>query len=192
MNICSQRNSSSEWFVISPYQTYSAIWSTVHNAEFAVLQNRITSALRNIPDNNKLNFTAYLENKADAQFQLNDFGEHPLPFLQFGINIYGPKESGKIVGKILSREKIFLQEPLHLEEYIEYDNPHIFKGLTSHYVAPLDPNPSMSAPKEVARARKTQVDFVLQDLHHVDDLPPTTPDPRIRTTLREYEISNSE
>lgn len=43
------------------------------------------------------------------------------------INVYGPRNAAQIIGKALSRQKIYLQNPVHIREGTIYENPHVLK-----------------------------------------------------------------
>lgn len=51
--------------------------------------------------------------------------------LNFDVNVYGPVDQAVVVGDLLSASKLFLQDPEHDLENVQYMNPHIiqFPGL---------------------------------------------------------------
>lgn len=43
------------------------------------------------------------------------------------ISVYGPRKIAKSIGQEFSQQKIFLQDPDHVRDGAEYDNPHVLK-----------------------------------------------------------------
>jgi len=73
--------------------------------------------------------------------------------LKVELNIYGSVEDAKIIGDILSASKMFLQDPDHGTQDIEYCNPHIvqFPGVEE----PMTKVKEHGIPKELSVVPKT-------------------------------------
>ena len=93
-------------------------------SEFSVLNNHAAKALEKLVDRPALQFEAHgsvrtiletigrVTKQADAVVRVN-------------INVYGPKESSREVGRLLTDEKVYLQRPDKLRDGMTYKNPHV-------------------------------------------------------------------
>jgi SWI/SNF-related matrix-associated actin-dependent regulator of chromatin subfamily A3 len=53
------------------------------------------------------------------------------------INVYGPRNVSQVIGRELSRMKIYLQCPDHIRQGADYDNPHMLKLVDDQFPLPV-------------------------------------------------------
>jgi len=99
-------------------------------------------------------------------------------------NIYGLRSTKHEVGKLLSRRKLCLQQPLHLDSVIEYDNPHYFTrvGQRMPWVE-LECRDGGSGAFEEQSMKQLLSDILENKLSHEKELKELESDPRVKTEL---------
>ena len=112
---------------------YCFVLESSLQAEFTLLDSRTTEALQNLSHLPLVRFQAILERGSldEPGQQLMKKGE--VIGITVSINIYGPRSIIKDVNRSLSKAYIYLQHPPHLDEHVDYKNPHYFE-LPNRYV----------------------------------------------------------
>jgi hypothetical protein len=100
------------------------------NTAFAQLNSLATTTLRQaaaLPAVVNLVICAYMARDSfeDLSSKRTDEGTTPVRF-KVNINISGSSLDGELIGEILSKRDLFLQDPLQREECIPYENPHVW------------------------------------------------------------------
>jgi hypothetical protein len=151
-------------FAISFRNHYYALQSTTQT-DFAVIDKRTTRVFQRLSDLATIRFEAFLDS--------NDIGKPGKQWkkggetigLPFCINIYGSRGIAQEAGKRLSKGGSFLQHPYHLDEGIEYDNPHYFKLPDRRMALPLD-NVVSPCRQPSRESQAAQVSGILDSLDH--------------------------
>ncbi len=112
--------------------------------------------------------------------------------IRVDINFFGPKKDARIVGKVLSDAKLWLQKPDLLQKGVQYENPQFleleeFKQPESEQQLVQMPSNSESLDKD--NKFQETVENVLNSLTRHKQLSRTEKDRRVKTRLHEYVIS---
>jgi SWI/SNF-related matrix-associated actin-dependent regulator of chromatin subfamily A3 len=94
--------------------------------EFGVLNNHIAKALEDIVEQPSVQFDA-LAHILTLRETIGRATKASDAVVRVNINVYGPKEAGKDVGRHLSAKKVYLQRPDQQRPGSIYDNPHVLK-----------------------------------------------------------------
>ena len=108
-------------FAVSSRSNYNTLQSE-HYRDFAILDSRTGEALQGLSHLSSIRVEAVLVGKGIAT--QNRRGRIALETIPFQINIYGCSNDVEIVGKVLSKARIYLQHPHHPLSHAFYMNPH--------------------------------------------------------------------
>ncbi|KAI0150430.1 SNF2 family N-terminal domain-containing protein [Xylariaceae sp. FL1272] len=113
-------------------------------------------------------------------------GSFPLDLI-----LYGPRKSGKAIGRYLSQRDVRLRKPLIQERDKPYENPQDVEGPRAPPPAALKERPPPTAqpwqPPRSAEEIRSEVMGVFDSLTHSEDLPEMRPSSRIQTELLRHQ-----
>ncbi|PVH71620.1 hypothetical protein DL98DRAFT_471471 [Cadophora sp. DSE1049] len=95
--------------------------------------------------------------------------------------LYGPPELEDAIGRFLSGQKIYLQDPIHCDRSVPYRNPHIIRSETGE-VLMTNPFDTHAANLEIERL-EAGPDLLSQLMTDAVPLPETEPSDIVRTKL---------
>jgi hypothetical protein len=93
-------------------------------SDFSILNNHIAKALDKLLERPSLQFEAICSIRPILE-TIGRVTKQADAVVRVNINVYGPKESSKEVGRHLTMEKVYLQRPDKLRAGTTYENPHI-------------------------------------------------------------------
>ena len=112
-------------FEVIQHATYSMLYLS-DGTPFAQANELISKAIGSILELPSVYCTAFANN--DACERIFSRAKRPAEaILKVEINVYGEPERSDDVGKRLMNAKVYLQDPDHGIEGIEYNNPHLFR-----------------------------------------------------------------
>jgi hypothetical protein len=124
---CLQGNDG-DYVKLSLYSTESQMtFGIADDAPFAQLNSLATTTLRQATALLTVVICAYMARDSfeDLSSKRIDEGTTPVRF-KININISGSSLDGELIGEMLSKRDLFLQDPLQREECIPYENPHVW------------------------------------------------------------------
>lgn len=92
--------------------------------EFGVLNMHASKALENLVDHSSLQFDA-IGTIQTIRETIGRVTKATDAVVRVNINVYGPKESCREIGRHLSSQKLYLQRPDKLRTGSTYENPHV-------------------------------------------------------------------
>ncbi|KAK7927958.1 SNF2 family DNA-dependent ATPase [Apiospora marii] len=105
--------------------------------------------------------------------------------------LYGPRASGKAVGRHLSQKQLWLRNPTRLDSGIKYENPQSLQGVNrpQPLIRDREGAPAAPMPQTVRTVEeiRNEVMGVFDSLTRSEDLPQMEPDPRIVTELLKHQ-----
>lgn len=100
------------------------------------------------------------------------------------LNIYGPRSNMHELGRLLSKKKVCLQQPLHLDSTFEYDNPHYFTCVGQRTPWVETETGDGNSGKSGGPSMKQLLSNILENqLSHTSELRELESDARIKTRL---------
>lgn len=150
-----------------------------------MLHLRTAKVLQALSDLPSLRFEAVLEGDEIAKQ-----GEHwkrkgNTAGIPVCVLIHGNKSMAQAVGRRLSKARIYLQHPNHLESHIEYDNPHYLKLPGRPSKNPVPPSIPIIQAKTL-NLQGLEITDILENLGQDQGLQSVNGNWRIRTELLEY------
>jgi SWI/SNF-related matrix-associated actin-dependent regulator of chromatin subfamily A3 len=92
--------------------------------EFGVLNGHASKALENLVQQSAFQFEA-IGSVQTIRETIGRVTKAADAVVRVNINVYGPRESSKEVGRHLSSQKLYLQRPDKLRIGLTYENPHV-------------------------------------------------------------------
>lgn len=109
------------------YREHYFVLQTFSGLDVAILDTRTTKPLRALLKLKLIRFQAFPAVDGSTREELIWKRKGKVMGITVNIYVYGCRDIYDRAGKILSGSGIYLQHPDHLEENIEYDNPHFLK-----------------------------------------------------------------
>lgn len=114
-------------FVIGKLSTQLAL-RFLDGSDFAVINNHTSGALQELVDQPSIQFDA-LGHTRTLRETIGRASKSNDAVVRININVYGPPEAAKDVGRHLTAHKVYLQRPDSQRPGSVYDNPHSLKFL---------------------------------------------------------------
>lgn len=151
--------------------------------EIGVLDTKMAAALKSLKEvATSIIIELFLDHEQE-QDSYSRRGSKRAPVRPLQIQIYGPDEYYNEVGSALSSAGMYLQEPVSLDHWVVYRNPHFLAWDDS------PETPLLNTAREDPKAGFTaKMEAIMDSFKPVRQASDVKQDARILTTLRKYDI----